>query len=118
MADPVETSLNIANQIPASVKAFNHKQVTITGFMMPTKVDDGRATEFLLLKNRGLCCYGTVPALNEYVTVRMSGKGVKPIMDHLVTVSGSLRVGEIRDNRLLVGIYQMDADKCDVPAEP
>ena len=117
MADAVSTSLDIANQIPASVKALNHKNVTITGFMMPTKVDDGNATEFLLLKNQGLCCYGTTPAMNEYVAVRMAGKGIKPVMDRLITVTGQLRVGEIRENHLLIGIYRLDADKCDAPAE-
>jgi hypothetical protein len=117
MADAVSTSLDISSQIPASVKALNHKNVTITGFMMPTKVDDGNATEFLLLKNQGLCCYGTAPAMNEYVAVRMAGKGVKPVMDRLITVTGQLRVGEIRENHLLIGIYRLDADKCDLPAE-
>ena len=117
ISDAVTTSLDISGQIPSSVKALNHKQVSVTGFMMPTKVDDGYATEFLLLKNQGLCCYGTQPALNEYVAVRMSGKGVKPVMDRLVTVYGDLRVGEIRENKLLIGIYRIDADKCDVPAE-
>ena len=117
MADAVSTSLDISGQIPATVKALNHKQVTVTGFMMPTKVVDGNATEFLLLKNQGMCCYGTQPALNEYVAVRLSGKGVKPVMDRLVTVSGNLRVGEIRENHLLIGIYQLDADKCEAPPE-
>lgn len=117
MADAVSTSLDIAGQIPASVKELNHKNVTITGFMMPTKVDDGNATEFLLLKNQGMCCYGTTPAMNEYVAVRMAGKGVKPVMDRLITVTGQLRVGEIRENHLLIGIYRLDADKCDLPAE-
>jgi hypothetical protein len=117
MADALTTSQDIASQIPASVKALNHKDVTVTGFMMPTKVEDGRATEFLLLKNQGLCCYGTQPAMNEYVTVRMAGKGVKPVLDRLITVSGQLRVGELRENHLLVGIYRLDADKCDAPEE-
>ncbi len=117
MADAVSTSLDISSQIPASVKELNHKNVTITGFMMPTKVDDGNATEFLLLKNQGMCCYGTTPAMNEYVAVRMAGKGVKPVMDRLITLTGQLRVGEIRENHLLIGIYRLDADKCDLPAE-
>ncbi|HZQ48219.1 MAG TPA: hypothetical protein VFC07_14480, partial [Verrucomicrobiae bacterium] len=68
IADSISTSLEISKQIPDSVRKLNHQQVSVTGFMMPTKMEDGLATEFLLLKNRGLCCYGTQPALNEYVT--------------------------------------------------
>jgi hypothetical protein len=112
--DVAANSRAVADQIPASVKALDAKTVSITGFMLPTKVDDGNATEFLLLKNRSMCCYGLTPNLNEYVAVRISGHGIKPVMDRLVTVFGTLHVGEIRQNRLLIGLYQMDATKVDV----
>jgi hypothetical protein len=116
--DAAANSRAVTDQIPASVKALDAKTVSTTGFMLPTKVDDGNATEFLLMKSRSLCCYGLTPNLNDYVAVRMSGPGVKPIMDHLVTVSGTLHVGEIRQNRLLIGLYQMDATKVDTSADP
>lgn len=115
VGDAAATSRDITGQIPATVKSLDGREVSITGFMLPTKVDDGKATEFLLLKNQSMCCYGMMPNLNEYVAVRMSGKGVKPIMDRLITVTGTLRVGEIRQNRLLIGIYQMDGGKMDAP---
>jgi hypothetical protein len=116
--DAVANSREIATQIPASVKALNEKDVSITGFMLPTKVDDGKATEFLLLKNQSMCCYGLTPNLNEYVSVRLTGQGVKPVMDRLITVSGKLHVGEMRQSRLLVGLYQLDGDKVDASALP
>jgi len=40
------------DQIPASVKALNEKQVAVRGFMMPMKVEKGMVTEFLLLRNQ------------------------------------------------------------------
>ncbi len=116
--DAEANSRDIATQIPASVKALNEKEVSITGFMLPTKVDDGKATEFLLLKNQSMCCYGLTPNLNEYVSVRLTGQGVKPVMDRLITVSGKLHVGEMRQSRLLVGLYQLDGDKVNASAEP
>ena len=116
--DAQANSREIATQIPASVKALNEKEVSITGFMLPTKVDDGKATEFLLLKNQSMCCYGLTPNLNEYVSVRLTGQGVKPVMDRLITVSGKLHVGEMRQSRLLVGLYQLDGDKVDASAQP
>jgi hypothetical protein len=116
--DALANSREIATQIPSSVKALNEKEVSITGFMLPTRVDDGKATEFLLLKNQSMCCYGLTPNLNEYVSVRLTGQGVKPVMDRLITVSGKLHVGEMRQSRLLVGLYQLDGDKVDASAEP
>jgi hypothetical protein len=116
--DTQANSREIATQIPSSVKALNEKEVSITGFMLPTKVDDGKATEFLLLKNQSMCCYGLTPNLNEYVSVRLTGQGVKPVMDRLITVSGKLHVGEMRQSRLLVGLYQLEGDKVDASAEP
>ena len=85
--------------------------------MLPTRVDAGKATEFLLLKNQSMCCYGLMPNLNEYVSVRLTGSGVKPVMDRLITVTGKLHVGEMRQSRLLVGIYQMDGNKVDESSE-
>lgn len=116
--DATANSREITTQIPAPVKALNEQEVSITGFMLPTKVDDGKATEFLLLKNQSMCCYGLTPNLNEYVSVRLTGQGVKPVMDRLITVSGKLHVGEMRQSRLLVGLYQLDGDKVNASAEP
>jgi hypothetical protein len=118
VGDALANSRNITAQIPVPVQAMDGKEVSVTGFMLPTKVDDGKATEFLLLKNQSMCCYGMTPNLNEYVSVRLTGHGVKPVMDRLITVTGKLRVGELRQSRLLIGIYQMDGDKVDMPAAP
>jgi hypothetical protein len=116
VGDALANSRNITAQIPGSVQALDGREVSVTGFMLPTKVDDGKATEFLLLKNQSMCCYGMTPNLNEYISVRLTGHGVKPVMDRLITVTGKLRVGELRQSRLLIGIYQMDGDKVDMPA--
>ncbi len=118
VGDAVANSREIAGQIPENVRALNEKEVSITGFMLPTKVDAGKATEFLLLKNQSMCCYGLTPNLNEYVSVRLTGPGVTPVMDRLITVTGKLHVGEMRQSRLLVGIYQMDGEKVAAQALP
>jgi hypothetical protein len=98
-------------QIPTAVKAFNRKKVSIKGFMLPLKVENGSVTEFLILKDQSMCCYGNVPKITEWVSVKTAGKGVKPIMDVPVSIEGTLHVGAMRENGYLVGIYQMDGDK-------
>jgi hypothetical protein len=117
-ADALTTSQEIAGQIPEPIKALNEKEVLITGFMMPLMVHDGKAIEFLILKSQATCCYGTPPGLNDYIFVHMSGNGVKPVADKLVTISGILHVGETRQNRVLMGIYRMDGDKMEESSHP
>lgn len=98
------------DQIPANVRALNKKQVALKGFMLPLKVEGGLITELLIMRDQSMCCYGAVPKINEWVSVKMTSKGVKPIMDQAVTLYGTLKVGEILENGYLVGIYEMDGD--------
>ena len=101
----------------AGVKALDKKFVALKGFMLPLKVEGGLITELLIMRDQSMCCYGTVPKINEWVSVKMTGKGVKPIMDQAVTLYGKLHVGEIRENGYLVGIYQMDGEKVAGPLD-
>jgi hypothetical protein len=116
--DRLAISLKVTGQIPPAIKDLNEQQVAVRGFMLPLSLYHGQATEFLLLRNQGMCCYGKVPKMNEWVTVRMPGAGVKPVMDKLVKVTGTFHVGETRENGLLTAIYRLDADKMDVVSQP
>lgn len=102
-------------QIPATVKAFSGKKVAVKGFMLPLKVQGGLVTELLLMRDQSMCCFGTVPKINEWIAVKMSSAGIKPVMDQAVTLYGTLKVGAMRENGYLVGIYQMDGDQVDGP---
>jgi hypothetical protein len=101
----------VDDQIPVRVKAYNSQKVCIKGFMLPLKVEDGAVTEFLLLKDQSMCCYGNVPKITEWISVKTKSKGMKPIMDVPVNIEGTLHVGAMRENGYLVGIYHMDGDK-------
>jgi hypothetical protein len=105
----------VDSQIPAAVKAFNEKPVALTGFMLPLKVEGGLVTELLIMRDQSMCCYGVQPKINEWVSVKMSRAGVKPIMDQPVMLFGKLRVGEMRENGYLVGIYAMDGHRMETP---
>ena len=91
------------------------KPVALKGFMLPLKVEGGLVTELLIMRDQSMCCYGVQPKINEWVSVKMSRAGVKPIMDQPVTLFGKLHVGEMRENGYLVGIYSMDGDKMEAP---
>jgi len=102
-------------QIPANVKAYSGKKVAVKGFMLPLKVEGGLVTELLLMRDQSMCCFGTVPKINEWIAVKMTSSGIKPVMDQAVTLYGTLKVGAMRENGYLVGIYQMDGDNVDGP---
>jgi hypothetical protein len=97
--------------IPEEVRALDKKRVALKGFMLPLKVEGGLVTEMLVMKDQSMCCYGTVPKIHEWVSIKMVNKGVKPFMDQPVTLFGKLHVGEMRENGYLTGIYRMDGEK-------
>jgi hypothetical protein len=100
-----------ADQIPAAIKALDRKKVAVTGYMLPTKMEKGLVVEFLLVKDAMLCCYGVMPKVNEWVVVKMTGGGVKPLMDIPITFDGTLRVGEMYENGYLTGVYLLEGDR-------
>ena len=98
-------------KIPSAVQALDNHFVAIRGFLLPLKMNNGLTIEFLLLRNQSMCCFGSVPKVNEWIAVQPHGEGVKPSLDQPITVIGRLQVGEIRENGYLVGIYRMGAEK-------
>ncbi len=100
-----------ADQIPAAIKALDRRKVAVTGYMLPTKMDKGLVVEFLLVKDPMLCCYGVMPKVNEWVVVKMTGAGVKTLMDVPITFNGTLRVGEMYENGYLTGVYLLEGDR-------
>jgi hypothetical protein len=106
-ADPKAVPPTGEEQIPAEVKSWSGRKVVVAGFMMPLKMDKGLVTEFLLMKNTLLCCYGTAPNLNELILVKVK-QGVPAEMDQPISFYGELKVGATFDNGYLSGIYQLE----------
>ncbi len=104
-------------QIPAPVKSLDKRKVAVKGYMLPLKVEGGLITELLIMRDQSMCCYGTVPKINEWVSVKMIGKGVKPVMDEPITLFGTLKVGEVFENGYLVGLYEMDGERLGGPID-
>jgi len=96
-------------QIPTVVKSWNGKKAVITGFMLPTKLENGKAVEFLLMANQMACCYGTVPNTNDWVIVR-TPQGVPIIQDVPIAFRGKFKVGAMFENGYMTGIYALEAD--------
>lgn len=103
-------------QIPASVRELGGRKIAIKGFMLPYRNDGENVTEFILLRNQGLCCFGTVPRMNEWIHVKMApGKGAPYSIDIPITVFGTLAVGEEYEKNVLMSLYRMEATAVIVP---
>ena len=99
------------DQIPETIKALDEQKVALNGFMLPVKMEEGLVKEFLLVRDPMACCYGMMPKVNEWVVVRMTGKGVQPLMDVPLTFYGKLKVGEMFENGYLTGIYLLEGER-------
>jgi hypothetical protein len=108
--DPAKAAAAEA-QIPERVRKFDDKKVTVTGFMLPVKMAGGLVTEFLLMKDQTGCCYGVMPKVNEWIVVKMAGKGVPPTMDVPITFEGTLKVGQIYEGGYLTGLYLLKGER-------
>ncbi len=110
-ADPKAIPPGGEEQIPAAVKAWSGQKAIVTGFMLPVKMQDGLVTEFLLVKDPMMCCYGVVPNMNEWVVVKMVKEGVKPLMDVPISFYGTLKVGAMFENGYMTGVYLLEGEK-------
>lgn len=114
----VQEDIENLSQIPQKIRNLDEKEIALKGFMLPLKMEKGKVTELLIMRDQSMCCYGTVPKINEWVSVKMKEKGAKPVMEQIVTMFGKLHVGEIREDGYLVGIYEMDGYRMDGPKKP
>jgi hypothetical protein len=108
----------VEKQIPAAIKELDGKKVMVRGFLVPVTDLQGRATEFLLVRDQPTCCYSGMTTITEFVSVKVPGKGVASIMDQPVTVQGTLHVGLIMESGYVMGVYTMEGEKLvDAPKE-
>jgi hypothetical protein len=105
-----------ADRIPAKVRALDGKRVCILGYMLPVALDEkGRATQFLIIRSPLVCCFGVAPALNEWVAVKMTGKGAEVAQDVPLRFYGTLHVGEFYEGKVFTGLYRLDGEKVSAP---
>lgn len=97
-------------QIPDVVRKLDGQKVLVSGFLLPMKMAGPLTTEFLLVANSMLCCFGVVPPMNQWIVVTLK-KGVKPQQDVPVQFFGTLRVKPRIENGALSAIYQLEAER-------
>ncbi len=61
--------------MPTTVKELEGKPIFIKGFMYPGKRQSG-ISDFLLVRDRGTCCFGGTPKLTDRIHVKLKGSEV------------------------------------------
>lgn len=84
--------------IPDDVRALDGRRVELRGVMYYAVADPDRVTDFYLMPNHMICCFGT-PRVNEAVEVKVRpGFVTRYVLDYFL-VRGLLDVGAVRDER-------------------
>jgi hypothetical protein len=109
--DPDFVTATVWANIPPAVKRYNEQAVALTGYMLPTKMNEGKVVEFMLLPNTMACCFGKTPRINEIVQVHTTGKGFQHWNDIPIVVAGTFHVGAICNGTRVVGIYRLDCEQ-------
>jgi hypothetical protein len=113
---PGRPLLTSDDPIPDDVKAWNGRRVTVEGFVLPLRTRQRQVTEFLLLRDQGSCCFGPKAQINHFIRVKYF-QGFRPNAPVPYRATGVLRVGEIRVQGYLTGIYEMDASHVEAGEE-
>jgi hypothetical protein len=93
-------------KLPDEVLKWNGKLVRVTGFMNPT-TQARNLTTFLLVKDRGSCCFGKRPQYNHYIDVKLRPGLTANYSTDTVTVQGVLQVDDRWDGDWPMGLYWM-----------
>ena len=122
--DPTEVDFQVLSgfdyeegmELPAEVTQHNEETVVITGFMRredeATAADADDEVEYFMLVDDACGCEGT-PKLNEIVFCAMPEGETTKILPGLVKVTGTLFVGEEKEDDVVLALYTMDADSLD-----
>jgi|GEM_PF-1857799 len=102
------SSLLVAEELSDSVRRWNGRRIEIVGYMMPLVLEEGRARQFLIMRNQMACCYGQAPAANEYLVAKVPAPGVAVTMDTPMIFRGILRVAPVLVDRQVVEFYDLE----------
>jgi|GEM_PF-4368357 len=101
----------VEERLPPPILALDSQQISVTGFMIPIDGNEDGVTEFLLVRNMMICCYGVAPKMNEWIHIKTAED--KPVLYYRnvpVCVRGLFRIDEQVEQRYVAHLYRMIAD--------
>lgn len=98
-----------SDEIPSTLKDFNHRNIRIPGFIVPLEDSYDSVSEFLLVPDAGSCVHVPPPPPNQMVYVKMkSGQRVE-LGGFPIWVTGKLRIENVNSPYGLVA-YSIEAE--------
>ncbi len=94
--------------LSATVRSANGGPVRIVGYMLPLAVEQGRTRQFLVMRNQNACCFGQMPAANEYLVAETAAPGLPVRMDTPVALVGRLRVAPVVSGGAVVQFFNLE----------
>ena len=97
--------------LPDRVLKMKGQKIQLKGFMLPVDFSGRKVRTFLLSRDQNACCFGIMPAFNEWLFVRMApNRPADVLMDRPVTVWGVLDVGEEVKDGQVTSLYRITAE--------
>ena len=99
--------------VPKQYAALDGKKMLLVGQMVPDNKDASPFVDhFQLVYSIQNCCFNGPPKVQERVFVHVPAGGRKvPVLGGLTKVYGTLHVRALRENGLVVSLYDMDVEK-------
>jgi len=98
--------------IPASAQQLNGKKVFIKGYVyQPSGGQMTGLKQFVLVRDKGQCCFGGEPKLTDMILVKLNGKLTAEFNMRVIKLAGKFRVSPAGGlHGLGPVVYQLDAD--------
>lgn len=104
--------------IPDSIKALNGQKVALEGFIIPINFVGDTTTEFILVVDPMVCCFGQIPRIHEWISVVVEGEPVPlEYVDMPIRIEGILEVGFATDEAGSANLYRMRGLKASIPED-
>ncbi|MCA9448148.1 MAG: DUF3299 domain-containing protein [Candidatus Omnitrophica bacterium] len=114
-----ETEEQLKDQIPNYIMALDDNKVSLEGYMVPLDIEDEKVKSFILTNSMMLCCFGSMPWINEWVYVEMDeGHEADFFNDTVIQVSGVLDVGEEIEDGIVLSLYRMEGQDVKSQGKP
>lgn len=114
--DDLQVDPSQPNQLPPQKAVeLNGKKVFIKGFVyQPTGGQTTGLTRFILVRDKGQCCFGGNPKITDMIEVRMLGDLEAEFNMQPRKLAGTFRIGLGQSMHGLAGaLYHLDADHLD-----
>lgn len=105
--------------IPEYVQVLDGRRIVIDGFVMPLRTQGRGVTQFLLARDQLSCCFGPSPQMNHWIQVTLPRGQFRPLIFKPATVTGTLRVGELKQSGSIQSIYRLEGERAEyLPEAP